>query len=489
MRALRSYTGIFGEGGQELFTYEFGFLCFRTIILLVQVDILTRTNTLDSFVSQNTYISDPNSISLALSTHASQLILGAAENESFRKWLFGSSRSQSVQESAVGIESADFSYFCKALWRGRLEFTQICNKFRSTGWSFVLLLLGECLRFTFEDGADHETEWRTLRMICFRHILVAPSDAEVSFLTNICTTAEMYRSKVVEESFKDASINAEDASLVMESFIRWMKPSSRSRQHPLRTAELVVAFMDQDETMTDLTDLLPQFFGATYSWIWRELVSGNTKNLSETNSFLRYIMHTVRLTTKSYRNAGNANTRTIVSLTNALSTTDFVNLLGRLALAPLVAERTFDIPTELSRRSETHKWDRLVQNDILHFTSTYRNLPTLPDHPFAASYFDWLKTWRVLEVYHADKSPWLKNWVTWFDIVWKQLGEAFGYGDRALLEQVECAYARCPGVASRFGARFACNRCREVAYCSLWCQRGHWLISTPGSHRVTCFLS
>ncbi|KAG8711303.1 hypothetical protein FRC08_016050 [Ceratobasidium sp. 394] len=320
-------------------------------------------------------------------------------------------------------------------------------------------------------------------MICFRYILVAPSKAEVLFLTDICTTAEMYRSNL-PESYKDASINAEDASLFMESFIRWMKPGSRSRQHPLRTVELVAAFMDQDETMADLTDLLPEFFQVTYSWIWAELIAGNTRNLSETNSFLNYIMHTMRLTAKSYRNPRNANASTIASLSNALSRTDFVNLLGRLLLTPLVAETGFDIPTEL----QTHKWDPLPGH-IMFFTTAYSKLAALVNNPFIDSYPDWLKTWGVLDVYHADKSPWAKNWVTWFDITWKQLGDAFGYGDRALREQMECAYARCPGAASRFGARFACNGCREVAYCSLWCQRAHWLASTPDSHRVTCFLS
>ncbi|KAG8744778.1 hypothetical protein FRC10_009426 [Ceratobasidium sp. 414] len=156
MRALRSYTGTFGERGQGLFTYEFGFLCFQAIVLLVQVDILTRTKTLDSFVGQNTHVSDPNDISLALSAHVSQLILDAAEDESFRKWLFGSPGSQSgdqpLQAPTRGIEGVDFGYFVKAIWRSRLEFTQICAKFRSSGWSFVLLLLGEYLRYTFENG-------------------------------------------------------------------------------------------------------------------------------------------------------------------------------------------------------------------------------------------------------------------------------------------------------------------------------------------------
>ncbi|KAG8744786.1 hypothetical protein FRC10_009434 [Ceratobasidium sp. 414] len=278
MRSLRSYSRNLQDDGEALFANEFGFLCFRVILLLVQVGILARANALDAFASDKSDVSDPNDISVALSIAAAQLVLDAAKKEDSREKLFGAFKSQDGERvslwTAGNVGGVDVEFLTRLIWRSRKELLQICTEVASTGWSFALLLLGEHLRWALE--AD---QWLTavlqkllsLRMLCYRQILVAPSQMEISYLTKICISAEELRIEKTEELYADAIQDLDDAKILMAALARRMKPSPNVVRLPAWIAERILGWFIQYHVMHDFTDLIPEFLKTTYSWIWAEL--------------------------------------------------------------------------------------------------------------------------------------------------------------------------------------------------------------------------
>ncbi|KAG8707275.1 hypothetical protein FRC08_000600 [Ceratobasidium sp. 394] len=496
IRGLRSYTNNLQTGGYELFTYEFGFLCFRVIVMLVQVGILVHTNTFEKSLQNS---GDPETTSLSLSACASAITANAKEKKNSREWLFGASKSKNGNRTLLGsmggVEGVDVTFFVKAIWRSRAQFSVICTRVISTGWSFVLLILGEHLRWALEDGIkdEYEYDWVALQMLCFRYIFVAPSPIEIFLLTDICTTGEMYRQSGAAEMYDDAFMHEEDAQFLMESFINRMTPLPHIGHIPSIIAKLLVRFITMEEVMLQFDDLMPSFLKAAYSWIWVEITRSSAKSLSENNNLLLYAIPLVEFTGLLYRKAQNAdNAAQAFHYTHALFEIDFVNLLGRLMLAPMVAGSTLP-PDSDSIPSDGlnigHNW-KLLTKEIYDFNCIYiTTQPKYPDRSVAESYFDWLNTWRGIEAQnpqHIAKPRWFKEHFEICRRLWATIGSGFGYRKRSLNGDSECAYTRCPGVVPRFGAEFACSRCLRVVYCSRRCQHAHWQAATPDAHRKIC---
>ncbi|KAG8706472.1 hypothetical protein FRC08_001059 [Ceratobasidium sp. 394] len=496
MKSLKtSYSGNLQDDGEELFAYEFGFLCFRVILLLVQVGILARANTLEAFASSKSDASDPNSTSAALSLSAAQLVLDAAKEENSREKLFGAFKSQTGEHISLwtsgNVGGVDVEFLSRFIWRSRKELLQICTNVANTGWSFALLLLGEHLRWALEAGeCYYPYEWVGLQMLCYRQILVAPSQMEISYLTDICTSAEMLRIEKTEELCADAIQDLEDAKILMAVLAHRMNPSLNVARLPSLSAESILGWFIQYHIMHEFTDLIPEFLEATYSWIWAELSDSIAQGLSMNNQLAKYASHALDFTRGVYKRRLSSHQR--ASFTKLLSELDFVNLMGRLILVPLELGSTIlNLPAGVAHADSfqdiREDW-RGVQLEIFDFVKVYGMTAGSSNRAFASSYPDWLKTWHCFDIHfphHRAKSQFINDWANACRFLWSRLGTEFGYDVRPYQERFECAYMRCPGVVFRFGAEFACE-CMGVAYCSLRCQHAHWLEPTAGAHRTVC---
>ncbi|KAG8701961.1 hypothetical protein FRC08_003800 [Ceratobasidium sp. 394] len=496
MALLRSFTKDAESGGNALFGYEFGFLCFRVIVLLIQVGILTHTSTFGAFVRQTSNLSDPQEISAALTAFVARLVLDATGKQNPRDWLLGILTSQRggrmFLRTVGGFINTDVEFFLKAIWRDRKTFSMICSQATTSGWSFALLALGEHMQWALEDGIEDEEQWGFLQTLCFRYILTVPNPDEVFFLTHICTDAAMYRLDGNEEYYIVSLVDKEDARNVMESYIHRMHPSSTYERLSLYIVELLLGFVTQD-VMLDLPDLLRDFTKVTCIWIWEETGARNTGFLSQSQELAKCAVHMLKLMRLSYYNLRGAGSKPIVSLTKALPEIDFVNLLGRLILVPTAigsaitnqGENGFFVKDEDGDIEAS--WDSLLEETI-RFGTTYIKIAKVSNGLLASSYPDWLKTWRCFQAefpHHEARSEWFNGYLRGCDAAWTTLGGAFGYVDREVREQYLCAYARCQGPVSLIGADFACSSCLLVAYCNQRCQSGHWL-DPVDPHREEC---
>ncbi|KAG8695205.1 hypothetical protein FRC09_009309, partial [Ceratobasidium sp. 395] len=338
MAGLRTYSAL--DGDQDLLQWEFGFLCFRVALLVVQVSILTRANMLKAFTRSQTGVNGPDNILVALSEAASRRILDVAKEPNSREKLFGTFITKDGEEKTTGLwdegsyGGVPVEFLCRMVWRGRREILQICTEVTTTGWSFVFLLLKEHLRWALESGECRwPFEWAGIQMLAYRQILVAPSMSEIAYLTDICVAGAANRSKQSEPLYEDAIQDKEDIEILMIAVTRRMKPSLITPRLPAESAEPLLGWFTHYQIMPGQTKLVPEFLQATYLWIWAELADGIPQHLSENRKLVRYASHTIYFTRLVFYLHQASLDRAV--FTNTLLEVDFVNLTGRLLLAPL----------------------------------------------------------------------------------------------------------------------------------------------------------
>ncbi|KAG9124370.1 Glycosyl phosphatidyl inositol anchor synthesis, partial [Ceratobasidium sp. 392] len=275
----------------ELLSYELGFFCFRVVLLIVQVGILTRANMLDSFVNNHSDSFDPSNISFDLSSAATQLVLDAAKEDNSREILFGTFKSRTGENLPLWangyVGGADVEFLTKMIWRSRQDFLTICDQVSTTGWSFALLVLGEHLRWALKGGERSWTlEWAGLQILCYRQILVAPSPIEISYLTDISIVAQGQRTEISNEMFSKAILGQDDARLLMKLIARRMKPSPGVTQLPPRSAEPLLGWFSSYYINLDAKNLSTGLLEATYLWTWSELTSDTAQRPSSNNNLI-----------------------------------------------------------------------------------------------------------------------------------------------------------------------------------------------------------
>ncbi|KAG8775467.1 hypothetical protein FRC12_001472, partial [Ceratobasidium sp. 428] len=445
MAILRTFTDDLEPGGNKLFTYELGFLCFRVIVLLIQVGILTHTNTFGAFVRQTSNLSDPQAISTALAAFVARLAVQFSSSDNPRDKLFGILTSQSggrmFLRTVGGFYNTDISFFLNVIWNDRKNFSVICSQSLTSGWSFALLVLGEHMQWAVEVDSENDEKWRLLHTLCFRYILSTLNPDETFFLTGICRDASLYRYDDDDNEYYIISfVDMTDARNVMGAYVNRMKLISTGERLSSEILGLLLGFITQD-VMLDVRQLLPGFLAVTCSWIWEELCLGSPEHLSRNSDLINCAAQTLDFAGKCYTISSNAGSKTIASYTKALSEQDFINLVGRLILAPLAvgsAVNNFSIGRDNDDLEVPDMWINLVQGPVVNFGREYVQTGKGSSGLLAGSYLDWLKTWRGFRAgfpHYNTKEGWYQTYTKECVNAWLTLGDAFGYGDRLSREQ------------------------------------------------------
>ncbi|CAE6417003.1 unnamed protein product [Rhizoctonia solani] len=170
-----------------LFSHESGFLCFRVIVLLLQVGILLHTDTLDQFLKEvSSGESDPYQIAVTLSEFTMGLLL-SKDNSSPRDWLLAASSLQTAGrrtflKSVGGFDNADAEDLLKLIWKDRNRFLEISSRIPTPGWALLLLILGEHMQWKSEvDGiclVASASELKALETFCLDCVQDRPDPGE-----------------------------------------------------------------------------------------------------------------------------------------------------------------------------------------------------------------------------------------------------------------------------------------------------------------------
>lgn len=509
IRVLRSYTDEDDPRANKLFGFEFGFLCYRVITLLMHVGILRHTNTFGAFVRKTSNMTNPHDVSVALSESVMDLMRQSYGKPKPRDWLLGiltsTSGGRMFLRTVGGFFNNDVGFFLKIIWQDRKGFSEICSQVSPPGWGLPLLLIGEHLRWAAEDGFEHQEEWGLLQTLCFRYAFVARG-FELGPLSGSCFNARYYGYQPDpdedpdNEYYETSLVDTQDARIVLQGFVTRMANLAQTPM-PDELILMLFEFIKQD-VILDITDLMPALIKVLCSRVWAgiDVTSNSSKHPSGNTTLNYYARRTFDTIARIYSNYAGAPPKTISTFVKALAESDFINLFGRLVLLPwsigsnisTVADEnpeTFD-QVAVPNRPDTvpRTWSELTGKAL--FVATSYGMSGKPSNGILGPFYsDWLKIRRCFSAdfpqHYSSNNSFQEHKNACF-FAFFALGSSFGYVERKERTTIECAYPRCPGVALESDTQLACEHCLATPYCSRLCQAKHWNTTTGEPHRDLC---
>lgn len=518
MLALRHFTDDSDPQSNKLFSYEYGFLCFRVIVLLMHVGTLVHANTFDKFMMQTNNLCGPHEISATLSEVVLER-LGESWNPARpRDWLMDTPMPQGGERTLLGavggFTSDDARYLLKILWHDRKGFTEICTQTSTPGWLLPLMLIEEHMLWEerYKSNNINGEDWYYLLALCLRYSLVA-SERESRFLEMICAKALVYSDHLDRESDPELEVpydttnlvDARDTRVMLQAYITRMTISTQAPFPRLITSQFGAGFLQQEEIL-DIPDLMPSLIKVSCSRVWAEIdaSSGSPEPASENPALIKSAAHAFDLISRVYPNYIGAPVEIISTLDKALVEIDFINLFGKMAFLPLVIGSSISKPENPGNPKElddtddlgahprqvTDHWDDLTHTTLSIGTSYGMvDRPANVNKPLDRYYPDWLKTWRCYDAHfpqHNTQSELLRNHTDLGYMSLYGFGSSLGFWDRKERTEIECAYPRCPAAAFESDPQFFCERCLAAPYCSHLCQARHWASTTREPHRDLC---
>ncbi|CAE6406800.1 unnamed protein product [Rhizoctonia solani] len=326
-----------------LFSYESGFLCFRMIVLVLQVGILVHTGTFDQFLKKiASNESDPYETAITLSEFTMELFHLSKGKPKPRDWLLAPLPSQKAGsrmffKSAGGFDDTDVKDLLNFIWKDRNRFLEVSSRVPTPGWALLLLILGEHMQWKSEVDSIWYEGWCPLETLCLRYSLFA-SATELKALESFCLDVVQDRPELGEDIddiyYEGSLVDVHDARAFLQAHNKRMERLSED-PFPESLAILVMRFLRQ-ELVLDIIDLMPELISSGCSRIWSKIDTTEyaSINLSEDVGLIRYATVLFDLIYKIYR-AYDGVQDALSPIAWTLAGNDFVNLYIRVMLLPL----------------------------------------------------------------------------------------------------------------------------------------------------------
>ncbi|KAL5637595.1 hypothetical protein ACGC1H_004117 [Rhizoctonia solani] len=476
----------------KLFSHEAGFLCFRTIVLLVHIGILAHTNNLDFFrLMPHTLVSQPDEILTSLAGCGTALMERSEHESNPRRWFLGSLISQTGHrtflESIGGFTDSDAEFLLRLLWQDRKCFSQLGTRVQTPGWALLLLVIGEHMQWKSESDYIPYEQWLPLETLCFRWSTHS-SASEANLIGAFCVEKIQGRpdpdEDLDDECYEKSLVDTEDAREFLLAFIdriEYFQPL------PAALAALILKFVRQKLTI-DIADLITTVVDNTCSRIWTilETTASDSNHLSTDIGFNQYATQLLGLIDRLcsvYATSPDM----ISTIARILFNNDFVNLLARLLLLSLsvgsplgrLSHESPGLFSILDRKKApfniARSWFDLAF-EALEVMDSCCQTGNQFQKTFDSSFPDWMKLRRCLDAnfpqHHVGAgSKAFENHVQGTRATLLKMAYSFGYSERAFHNRMACTYPRCPGTSSEGDVRLlVCSKCMITPYCSHVCQ-------------------
>ncbi|CAE6406741.1 unnamed protein product [Rhizoctonia solani] len=336
----------------KLFSHETGFLCFQTIVLLVQIGILAHTNNLDRFrLMFHPLVSQPEEMLISLAELGIVLMERSEHEPNARRSFLGPFISQTGQrtflKSVGGFTDSDAEFLLKLLWQDRKRFSELCVRVQSPGWALLLLVIGAHMQWKSESAYIPYGQWMPLETLCFRYSLhssASEADAIGVFCEETVQDRPDHDEEPDDECYEKSLVDAEDARGFLLAFI---DRTDLFQPLPVSLGRLVLRFFRQ-ELIIESANLIAVVIGNTCSHIWTllETTAGDSEHLSTNVGFNQYATQLFGLIDR-FCSAHATSPDMMSTIARILSKKDFVNLFGRLVLLSL------SVGSPLGRLSQT----------------------------------------------------------------------------------------------------------------------------------------
>lgn len=152
-------TDLTGGYGTQLFSYEYGHLCYQILTITIGVGILLHTRRFETFAQQASQFPDPATVYLTLASKAIKTVEDSFDNRetwATRDWLFDIAswgQDRVFLPKVGGFCNKDITMLLDTMWKDRDTFSKICINTPTAGWSLVLFAIESHLQLDILENA------------------------------------------------------------------------------------------------------------------------------------------------------------------------------------------------------------------------------------------------------------------------------------------------------------------------------------------------
>ncbi|KAG8766366.1 hypothetical protein FRC12_006926 [Ceratobasidium sp. 428] len=461
--AKRSSNGVFND--------QYGQICLRILIRLVQVLICDMAHTLELIGSQMMSPSTDTEISTYLAKHTLGVVIGQPDSTASVGILKADCLIRYPQSELFNNERT--RGMLSMLWEDRKVIFVLYKNGLLKGFLLLLYAIWAYASKSLLVSRENPEMILLLRDLFLRIYLVTFTEERdyirFLYLGPIYQTYQGHNKKSIP-------VDIEDSRAVIHAYYQCIMrpadpdPDGETKLHMFR---LLLEFV------SDLTDPMmheepPLVARAAIERLWQaydtektgRLLPPPTTKMVESRFYMKDIQYVLGLLLQNFPPG-----RAVQPLIEALVQSDWSNLMAKHILHCF---RTMDIVTDLPAfQMDPSPASRQLESP------RFKN-PT--EEMFAGTFSDWLKVANHLWTLHGSYEPGHPNIhpVRCHMELWHVWGKVMGFVER--FSQTDCTYPRCPGGLSTH----VCGTCGFARYCSVRCQRADWLSPFLDSHKRTC---
>ncbi|CAE6526359.1 unnamed protein product [Rhizoctonia solani] len=445
--------------GLKPFSYEFGYLCFRLLVVTLNACLLDRWGRLDDALARREQL--PRAAAhVLISIEASSAVhkqfenlvnggdcdpvLGLSAPNNHRRPQQTALLPRSEIETLLGILWDDRKLFLRAL---------MLDAPIASGLSGLLFLFARRVAQESDSKENPSPLRKMLYELALRYYLVQ-DDSQFGPTLNVISSNPCYGDWI----YKAKHVDANDSRWIMTAFINRLSRRSDPEHPTMEDASMMLRYVPL-ATDAQTQDLLPEVVKLVIEHGWLVLLA------RDNNDEIRLLVHTLlpALTwlispphNRSYRLDSLTQTRIIDAIRKG-------DLLDWMAFAMYKLDPT---PAAFGERS--------VQAMSGFFGTLAKTVPSIElERAFQDYSPDWRKFYRHLKATGSSINiPCRQYYSTCLDI-WYQIAQSLGL-ERALhkYDLIDCFNGRCPRAYTNDadGPRTMCAGCKNAVYCSDQCQ-------------------
>ncbi|CAE6454769.1 unnamed protein product [Rhizoctonia solani] len=463
-----------------LFKYEYGYICFRIMIIALDVCCLQRAKRFDRTIARMQAEPETEMLSI-LSEEVSYLALNLLSDKQGTRcdWLLGMNTYDPLYGSQQMAFTTDqgLMFLLTLLFLDQKGFLKALGSTYSPGLSMVLTALWRYVvpRAPRMEIALGKTLVSMFYLAYFRYTLVAPI-CEDAFLASIYYNVEWWAAT------KDRPADEEDerekimicTRRLSSAGTHWFCPPLVSRI-PIMTQYLLSRLANGVE------DLLPRLFGSTINRLW----DARIRNESTGDQFLKTVKNTIGFLRSGLECLNER------SYSDQLVLSELADELIRHDMLDLIAQIAFSLPVRPQGLSEQENENLQFMACSVAFFKSLSNL--IPKDPLRIKFRVvlpdiWKYILHSLQMVSMHE-PALSDHFSQMGDCMLRIGIVIGFKHELLAAQDEWAYCnheRCPSPQDKVRSLLACDRC-GAAYCSKACQVSEWMNGSMRSwHKLTC---
>ncbi|QRW24902.1 glycosyltransferase family protein [Rhizoctonia solani] len=406
------------------FSYEYGYLCFKIIVLAIGTNILLRTENLDMTIANME--SDTNTeLILILSGHVSRAIKSEIEIGNAGQpcsWVLGWVRVQDrrrLQLTPLMLRS-DILLLLDMLWDDRHFFLKTYMMTHSPGLSGVMFVLWRYLysNSIFVESLPSENLAIPFCEILWRYFLVATTD-QLESLVYINNDVQL-SSKADQWTDSSKHVTLDDLRIVLQAYTGRMSLVDSPTYLSLEINAILVLLNFVTQIMQPRVEfLLPPLIGNTLDRIW-EIINNKKEDDQETiigiGRVFRLIGRLIRFLNHTY-------------YASRYAVLDLVETLAGRDLPDMVARAMIVLEPYSTKASESYKQCmEFLENTTELFLQPEAVVPkSLLKKPFLPYAFHWIKTDQHFKMLGTSLSDAISPYAGYYQAcrrVWHQVSQS-----------------------------------------------------------------